>query len=378
MASASSTPVVEIEAFEADDALHDFSGPHSAKGSDFASYWVILRVIELERAKQSDYLFVCEYMQDVAEFDSAHLPARLKLYQLKKKEGGYWSASELTGQTSKTKAPKADKPIMKLLGHVRSFKSVQASGAFVSNSKFNVSLASAQTSVNDETIGLHLLDTAHCQGLKDAVAAAEGVKPADVDLKVLELRYTNLAVDDLHRHMSGVMLEYFTEVAPEHVSQASSLMDTLFSRIRARARRTEKCASWTELAAKRGFSRDSFAQAVASLKAIPDAVGHRQKLLEKLSANYDWSFHQQTQVEIALTTCAREKVLVGEWCRWTLDKAALSAICDAAVANGDSNQKTFESVCAHLAGELPERQAHEIKALAIYEITQWTLSQTPA
>jgi hypothetical protein len=97
MASASSTPVVEIEAFEADDALHDFSGPHSAKGSDFASYWVILRVIELERAKQSDYLFVCEYMQDVAEFDSAHLPARLKLYQLKKKEGGYWSASELTG-----------------------------------------------------------------------------------------------------------------------------------------------------------------------------------------------------------------------------------------------------------------------------------------
>jgi hypothetical protein len=53
MASANSTQVAEIEQFEADDALHDFAGPHSAKGSDFASYWVILRVIELERAKQA-------------------------------------------------------------------------------------------------------------------------------------------------------------------------------------------------------------------------------------------------------------------------------------------------------------------------------------
>jgi hypothetical protein len=378
MASATSTQVAEIEQFEADDALHDFAGPHSGKGSDFASYWVILRVVELETAKQTDYLFVCEYMQDVAEFDSAHVPARLKLYQLKKKEGGYWSSSELTGQTGKSKVPKADKPVMKLIGHVRSFKSVQASGAFVSNSKFNVSLASGQSSVNEETIGLHLLDSSHSQGLKNAVAAAQGVKPADVDLQVLELRYTNLALDDLHRHMSGVMLEHINEVAPEHANQASSLVDTLFSRIRARARRTEKCASWPDLVTKRGFGRDSFAQAVASLKAIPDAAGRRQKLLQKLSEKFDWSFHQQTQVEISLTTCAREKVLVGEACRWSLDKAALSAVCKAAVERGEPDQKTFEAVCAQLAGELPELQAPEIKALAIYEMTEWTLSQTLA
>ena len=378
MASASSAPVAEIELFEADDALHDFAGPHSAKGSDFASYWVILRVLELEKAKQADYLFVCEYLEDVAEFDSAHLPVRLKLYQLKKKEGAYWSASELTGQTNKTKAPKVDKPLMKLLGHIWSFKNVQASGAFVSNSKFNVSLASGQTSVNDEIIGLHLLDTSYCQGLKDSVAAAQGVMPADVDLKVLELRYTNLAIDDLHRHMSGVMLEYFTEFAPEHANQASSLMDTLFSRIRARARRTEKCASWVELAAKRGFSRDSFSQAVESLKTIPDAADFRQRLLKKLSEKYDWSFHQQTQVEISLTKCAREKVLVGEWCRWTLDKTALSALCDAAVENSDTDKKTFEAVCVHLSSEIPELPECEIKALAIYEMIQWTLSRTPA
>lgn len=286
-ASAGTCQVAEIEKFEADDSLHDFSGPHSGKGSDFATYWVILRVIELEKFKQADYMFVCEYMQDVAEFDSSQQPARVKLFQLKKKEGGYWTASELTGQTIKSKAPKFDKPLLKLLSHVRAFQNVQASGAFVSNNKYNVSLASGKSSVNDEIIGLHLLDSAHCEGLKEAVAAVQGVTPVDIDLQVLELRYTNLALDDLHRHMSGVMLEYLKEIAPEHANQADSLVETLFSRIRVRARRTEKCASWPDLVAKRGFGREGFVQAVSSLKAIPDKATHRQKLLEKLSTQCD-------------------------------------------------------------------------------------------
>lgn len=377
-APAGTPQLFEIEKFEGDDALHDFAGPHSSKGSDFASYWVILRVIELEKSKQSDYLFVCEYMQDVAEFDSAHQPSRVKLFQLKKKEGGYWTASELTGQTAKEKAPKFDSPILKLLGHVRAFKSVQASGAFVSNNKFNVCLTSGQSSINEETIGLHLLDTAHSQGLKDAVAAKHGVAPKDVDLQVLELRYTNLALDDLHCHMSGVMLEYLNELAPEHANQAASLVETLFSRIRARARRTEKCGSWQDLVSKRGFGRDGFSQAVTSLKAIPDKAGHRQKLLEKLGLQCSWTFHHQTQVEITLTRCAREKVLLGEACRWTFDRAGLAAVCSSTADLNLSDPQAFEAVCAYLAQALPELSSPEIKALAIYEMTEWTHSQTLA
>ena len=48
------------------------------KGHDFASFWVIQRVTELEQAKPTDYLFVCEYMQDVAEFDSSTAPTRVR------------------------------------------------------------------------------------------------------------------------------------------------------------------------------------------------------------------------------------------------------------------------------------------------------------
>ncbi|WNO03967.1 dsDNA nuclease domain-containing protein [Rhodoferax mekongensis] len=370
--------IAEIEKIESDDNLHDFAGPHSGKGSDFASYWIIFRIVELEKAKRSDYLFVCEYMQDVAEFDSSSAPEHLKLYQLKKKEGGYWTESELTGQTKKKKMPKGDKPVMKLMNHVLSFQALQATGVFLSNSKFHVALATGQSSINQESIGLHELEATYCAELKKAIADTRSINPSDVDLKVLELRYTPLALDDLERHLSGVMLEYLTEIAPDSASQASSLVETLFSRIRARARRTEKCVGLSDLISKRGFPRDSFVKAVESLKAIPNGAAHRIKLLDKLSQKYDWSTYEQTQVQIALTVCAREKILAGDACRWALDKSSLASILSISVDMGYSDQETFESVCECLAAEIPELRPMEIKALAIYEMTEWNLNQTRA
>lgn len=378
MATVGNHQVAEIEAFEADDSLHDFGGPHSGKGSDFASYWVIARVIELEKAGKGDYLFVCEYMQDVAEFNARSAPSNVKLFQLKKKEGGYWKASDLTGQTDKSKAPKFDKPVLKLLGHVRAFKSMSATGAFVSNRKFDVSLATGKSSVNDEVIGLHLLDAAHVDGIRNAVAAKHGVPPADVGLEVIELHYTNLAIDDMSRHMNGVMLEYLKKLSPEHASQADSLVDTLFSRIRARARRTGKCASWPELVSKRGFGRDEFADALQSLEAIPDKAGHRKMLLAKLADEGKWSFFQRTQVEVALNRCALEKVVVGEACRWQFDRAGLAAILQTEAEAGSPDLETFERARDYLGQVLAELLAPEIRALAIYEMTEWTLSQTLA
>ena len=129
MPEGASNALQEFEVIEGDDALHDFGGPHGGKGNDFPSFWVIQRVTELEQSQQADYLFVCEYMQDVAEFDSSTAPTRVQLYQLKKKEDGYWTSPNLTGQTGKAKKPKADKPIWKLLRHVRTVKNAKATRA---------------------------------------------------------------------------------------------------------------------------------------------------------------------------------------------------------------------------------------------------------
>jgi len=98
------------------------------------------------------------------------------------KEDGYWTSPNLTGQTGKAKKRKADKAIWKLLRHVRTVKNAKATGAFVSNGKFDVELASGQSSVNDTRIGLDKLAAEHAAGLRAAIAAAEGISPDAVDL----------------------------------------------------------------------------------------------------------------------------------------------------------------------------------------------------
>src|SRR5438552_961834 len=54
MPEGASTALQEFEVIEADDALHDFGGAHGSKGHDFASFWVIQRLTELEPTKPDD------------------------------------------------------------------------------------------------------------------------------------------------------------------------------------------------------------------------------------------------------------------------------------------------------------------------------------
>jgi len=375
MPEGASSALQEFEVIEADDALHDFGGGHGSKGHDFAAFWVIQRVTELEQAKLTDYLFVCEYMQDVAEFDSSTAPTSVQLYQLKKKEDGYWTPLTLTGQSGKAKTPKADKPIWKLLRHVRTVKNTQARGAFVTNGKFDVALASGQSSVNDTRIGLDKLDAAHATKLKAAIAAAEGVSADEVDLSTVELRSEAIAINDMQRHANGVMLDFLSTVAPEHAGQAASLVDTLYVQLKKTARRTEKCASWDELVGRRGFTRARFQKAVEALKTIPDRASAHTKLFDKLSK--DWRNGDCMRVMNALTRCAREKVLVGEASRWNT-KDVLRHMFEVADEQAWSDQQRFETACVLLTDERPDLSTDEIRALSIFEMTEWDLSQIPA
>ena len=373
--------IQEIEDIESNDALHDFGGPHGNKGHDFAAYWVISKIIGLELAKHPDYVFVCEYVQDVAEFDSQVNPQTVKLYQLKKKEDGYWTASDLTGQTDKNKVSVASSPVRKLIRHVRAFKTVKATGAFVSNSKFKVSLKSKNSSVEDVIVAINLLDDEHTDGLRTAVALEESkpgrtVIASDVDLSLVELCHATLALDDLQTHMTGLMFNFLHEVATEHSGQASSLVETLYARIKERSRRTAKAPNWPELLQRRGFSKKTFNDAVEGLRQIPDSALFRNRLLSKLadSRSERWVAH----VTGKLTQCSREKILSGTANRWNTDQAAIDALCEEADNGELSNEAWFESVSNYLTVSLPMLNKYEIYALAIYEMSQWNQRQTLA
>lgn len=275
--------ISEIEGIEVDDVHHDFGGPENNQGSDFAHFWLIVRLLDVETAGVQDYMFVCEYVQDVAEFDSSDAPTSVVLYQLKKKAGGYWGTAELTGQTQKSKAPKSTKPLVKLYKSVQAFKELQARGAFVSNARYSVPLRTKLLSTKAEQLSLAELDDIHCDALRVALGGLAGIAPEAVDLDLLEMRSVPLSIGDLHRHTTGIMFLYLQQKVADHANQASSLVDTIYLKLRGAARKTNVSKTWAELVERRGFGKMAFKSAVQALKAIPDAHQEHVRLLDVAS-----------------------------------------------------------------------------------------------
>lgn len=363
----------EIELIEDDDAHHDFGGGHGNKGHDFAHFWLIVRTLEVESAQAADYMFICEYVQDIAEFDSSSSPIKVTLYQLKKKEDGYWTDSDLTGQTEKNKAPKAAKPITKLYRSVHAFKQIDAIGVFISNAKFNVELCSESKSTNLEKIGLSQLKKEHCDALRQGLSSLEKVDQAKIDLSKIELQSVALEVNDLQRHTTGRMFEFLSQNAPGHEGQAASLVETIYVLIRGKSRHTNKCQSWAELVQRRGFGKVAFQQAVQSLKSIPDKSKETEYLFNKLSAG--WSTPYRIRVSVALSNCLRDKVLVGKGNRWSVDAKPIRFLCEQVITAGLPEESCFSEVSNELKKQLPELSDAEISALAIFEmIESWMQS----
>lgn len=362
----------EIERIEDDDAHHDFGGGHGNKGHDFAHFWLIVRVLEVELAQAADYMFICEYVQDVAEFDSSSSPAKVTLYQLKKKEDGYWTTSDLTGQTEKSKAPKATKPIAKLNRSIHAFKQTNARGVFISNAKFDVDLSSKDKSTNLENIRLSQLSKQHCDALRQGLSKFEGVDPFTIDLDRIELQSVALEVNDLQRHTTGRMFDFLSQKSPEHAGQAGSLVDAIYVQIRARSRQTNKCQTWAELVQRRGFGKLAFKKAVENLQSIPDKNKETERLLNKLSQ--EWLTPHRIRVSIALSNCLRDKVLVGKGNRWDVDVTPIRALCAQVVAGDITDEECFLAVSNELKLQLSAVASDaEISALAIFEmIESWT------
>lgn len=67
------------------DDLAEVGGGHNQKGVEFQRHWAVMRMFELEKAGQKDFLFLFEAIQDVAILDSCVSPTTICVYQIKKK-----------------------------------------------------------------------------------------------------------------------------------------------------------------------------------------------------------------------------------------------------------------------------------------------------
>lgn len=368
--------IAELCQVEGDDGLHEFGGGHGNKGNDFARFWLINELLALTEVGSNDYLFLLEYVQDVARIDDPSAPAAITLYQLKKREGSVWDLNSLAGLTDKGKQVKATSPLAKIVKSVLGFKKLSVSAEFVSNTRFNVKLAAGGTALQMDYLSLADLTEDRQSHFRDSAAAAHSVLAEAVPLQKIGLRYAPIEVNDMRVHVIGVAHGFLKKLSTAHAAQADSFVDALFAKLATASRNTSKCQTWEELVSKRGYSKRQFNDALATLRLLPDQLQRREALLKEVAQALIWHSRDQMRVEVALTELARLKVTGGELSIADVDWSALRAVSATAETQAWTTVQEFEAVESCLRGYLPDESIARIRALAIYGMVQAWTSQT--
>lgn len=320
-------------------------GGHAAKGVDFPRWWAVFRMMELEKANEPDFLLLFESIQDVAELDSPSRPTRARVYQVKKKDAGTWTWSVLTGTVApktptatpkkstkaaaSAKAPSFEKvpdsPLGKLHLSLSAFNALPVEGVFLSNAGCDFPLASGGSAATTMPCSLADLAVDHVQLLTDAFASlSPGSRPPD--LARLKLQKVAIHPDNLTAPAIATALELLNERSPEHAGQAKAFVESLVMQLSPLTRRTDNCLSFEDLVKERGFSRNAFLAALATLETVPDRLVLLDVWLKQLQAE-GLDFMTITSVRVAAARAQQDRLLGGTELSKEIDN-----FCDAWIA----------------------------------------------
>jgi hypothetical protein len=350
-------------------------GGHGAKGVDFARVWAVFRMMELEKANQQDFLLLFESVQDVAELDSVVAPTRVKVYQVKKKDSGTWTWSVLTGtvepksplassaKKAKTKAAPSNFPrtpnftkvpesvLGKLQSSLNAFTALPVEGVFLSNQGCDFPLKAGGSTATTISCSLADLATDHVKLLNDAFTSLSPGGPPP-DLNKVKLKKVAIHPDNLNAPAIEAALDLLNVRSPGHAGQAKALVESLLMKISPLTRRTDTCLSFDELVKERGFSRNSFIEALAALETVPDRNALFNDWLSQLQAE-GLDFMTISSVRVAATHAQRDRLIGG-----TKISREIDDFSDAWIAENPPTSKLRPFVEAALAELKVKFSAH--------------------
>lgn len=301
--------------------LAEVGGGHNQKGIDFQRAWAIERMFDLENSGATDFLFLFESIQDVAELDSPTTPSSIRIYQVKKRDRKEWTWGELTHLVkpgSKRKSSKnppphiKDSPIGKLYASVLAFKEIKASGKFISNSGCNLPLNSGGNAATSRSCDLSMLDKAHLDALTLGLETIHATDTSPANPALIQVEKIPMHPDHPINHLIGTVVRFLNHRSPTHAGQAQALVEALLVQIGPMGSKTDACANFEELKKQRGYSRTEFAAALGNLEDVPDLPMLMEDWLNKLEAEGGISFIEKPAIRVAASKIFRLQVMGGE------------------------------------------------------------------
>lgn len=366
------SPFESILQVSARKDLAEVGGGHNQKGVEFQRHWAVMRMFELEESGVTDYLFLFEAIQDVAELDSSIAPNAVRVYQVKKKDRNEWTWGDLTGlpipksgkPTNFTTVP-LDKlqqsPIGKLGATLVALGSMTVDGYFISNAGCNIPLEGGGNAATALPSALCTVSQLHRSLLAEGFEKlrANGI-PAP-DLSHIHLQRVSLPVDAPTTYLVGKVHQFLQARSPQHAGQAQSLVEALLLRIAPLGAKTDSVATFEDLRRERGYSRSEFASALSDLQTVPDTLALLNDWIDELRSG-GMSVLEVSGLRVAAARIYRQQLLGTR----SDAELALDEACDQWLNQNEIGEEllsTFESACSTLAvshgwAKKSELQAH--------------------
>jgi len=253
-------------------ALMKVTVPRERAGSqtqaryDFQANFGILKLVELRESGQ-DFRIIFDIFDDIMVVDSAYKPENARFYQLKSKDPGDWTISEVCKKVG-AQAPRSI--VSRLYAHVVSFGATVAETGLVSNAAYRFKLLDGSTTSGaHHRIGGTELHADEVNKVTFAVNA--DITPADVPSWLPKLAFirTTLGVHDQDLFVIGRLQKHHEESDSAGTVKTLSLYKTLHASIVQRTTFSQQGIDPGELISRKSLTRQEIEGLLARASARP-------------------------------------------------------------------------------------------------------------
>ena len=241
--------------------VRESAGSISASRFDYQKDWSICKLLE-EHNKQSDYLFIFDYHDDLIIMDSEANPSKISFYQVKGKKNGKWSLNDLVkSDLSKDKSSYLLSIIGKLYSHKINFVDKVDSVNFVSNASFKVSLSSNDKSESKNTICIVELTPKDKIKIHEKLKTEHQLNQEDFAFEsICFLRVVELSLDDSSTHTTGKLANFLNDRNPQKKYNVPLIYKVLFDEVKRRTSYSKEINDISGLLENKTLSKTKFNQ----------------------------------------------------------------------------------------------------------------------
>lgn len=227
----------------------EISGSRAINRFDYQKNWAICLLLELYTDK-NDFLLLIDYHDDIAVLDAEEGPKFCSFYQVKTKDPGVWTISELVKRNDDKNSI-----IGKLFLHTIKFGNVVEKLTIVSNARLEAILNSGEKTSNLANLQLSLLNPKSFDELCNALKIEFDLSEKPLIKEILYYLHSDLSPHGHSEQVQGKLVDFFDRINPSGKHNIKAIYRTLFDEFSRKNDFEFIELDWSKLKKAKGFSK---------------------------------------------------------------------------------------------------------------------------